>query len=247
MLKVVAPEAAERSPGVEFGRRMPIDSRRAAAALWTAWVVAGALGGALETLLIIAGRSGTPDNPDQLTGLAYDITVGAAGAIFQYLLLRFVTAGGRAVALWVPASVVAMAVYLQLQVFWFAAVNNFTSWLSATLPSLASATTFNAVVDGNVVTYALAFGAFQGVVLMLMTGRKPSVAIWMAGNLAALPVSIYVARLMPVDISPPPVIQVALNSIFTGAYALATGLALVVILRMPRLAGAVVRTRLDPP
>ena len=84
---------------------------------------------------------------------------------------------------------------------------------------------------------------------MLMTGRTASLFVWIAGNLAALLVSFYIARLVPVDISPPPVIQVASSAIFTGAYALATGLALVVILRMRRLVSAplVLEPAADPP
>lgn len=209
--------------------------RRADVVIWLAWIAAGAAGGAFATLVNFARLDAGLNDADQVSGLVYDMIFAATAAIFQYLLLRFVAAGRRAAAWWVPASVLANVVYLRLEVLWFSAGPNFASWLSATFPSLSSESTFNVILDGSVIDYALAYGAFQGLVLMLLTGRRASVAIWVGGNLLGLLTSRYAPSLVPQG--PGPALM-ASTAIFTGAYAAGTGLALVVILRMRRAAPA---------
>ena len=214
---------------------MSLDPRRSAGGLWLAWVAAGALGGALATLLSLAWLgSWLNGNPDELTSLAYGILFTTVAAAFQYAVLRF--AGGRnwAAALWLPATAVAYVVYLRLDEAWMMNAGSVASWVSSKVPSLDLVSTINAIMDANVVTYALAYGAVQGLVLALMTGRKPAFAIWIGGALLGLIASLYIPGLIPLTANTPGVMLMASSASFTGSYAMGTGLALIVILRMRR-------------
>lgn len=218
---------------------MWLDPRRSAGALWLVWVAAGAAGGGLATLLALAWMgSWLNGNPDELASLAYGIVFTTVAASFQYAVLRF--AGGRiwVTALWLPATAVAYVLYLRLDEAWMMNAGSVASWLSTTIPSLDPESTVNAIMDANVVTYALAYGVAQGLVLALMTGRKPAFAIWIGGTLLGLLASTYIPRLIPLTPNPPGLVLMASSAVFTGSYALGTGLALIVILRMRRRAAA---------
>lgn len=218
---------------------MWLDPRRSAGALWLAWVAAGALGGALATLLAIAWMgSWLNGNPDELTVLAYGAVFTTVAAGLQYAVLRF--AGGRnlAVVLWLPATAVAYVAYLRFDEAWMVNGGSVASWLSGTVPSLDPVSTINAIMDANVVTYALAYGVLQGLVLVLMTGRKRALTIWIGGTLLGLVASLYIPRLIPLTANTPGVMLMASSASFTGSYAMGTGLALIAILRMRRRATA---------
>ena len=214
-----------------------LDPRRSGGALWLAWVLAGALGGGLATLLVVEGMNDWLYGGGQLTGLASGMVLAAVAALFQYLVLRFVAAGRRAAVLWLPATVVAYGVYVWLNTIWFGEGPNLATWLSANFRSLDPATTMDVIFTTVQVEYAVAFGICQGIVLALMTRRVASLAIWVGGNLVGLLVSIYLPTTFVSIPAEGGAFLVASSAIQTGKYAFGTGLALAVILRVrPRAA-----------
>lgn len=216
-----------------------LDPRRSAVALWAAWVVAGAVGGGLATLLSLAGMGAWLNGgTDELTFLAYEVTFATVAAFLQYLVLRFATSTRRSTVLWLPATMVAITVYVGLNALWAANLNNILEWLSTTFPGLDPESTTNIVFELSGVAYALAFGVVQGLVLVVMTGRKASVGIWIGGNLLGLLTATFIARLVPFGANGLGLAFVMSNALFAGGYAIGTGLALMLILRMRRRATA---------
>jgi len=214
---------------------MTIQSWRAGAVTWIAWVVAGGLGGGLATLVALAGMgSWLNDNADQFAVLGYEMAFAAIASLFQYLVLQFVAAGRRAAVLWLPATVLAINVYMWLNELWMTRANDIAAWLSGTFHSLDPESTTNLIFSVSDATYAVAFGAVQGLVLVVMFGRKVSVALWLAGNLLGLVAELFIPRLIPFAPTAPGQAFIASSAIGMGAYALGTGLALLLILRLQR-------------
>jgi hypothetical protein len=89
------------------------------------------------------------------------------------------------------------------------------------------------VMAVNDVSYPLPLGVAQGVVLALVTRRKSALAIWIVANVLAWFPSDYVAHL-DVGLSARGAALVVSSAYAAGAYAAATGLALIVILRPGR-------------
>lgn len=214
---------------------MSLDPRRSAGALWLAWVVAGTLGGGVATLFALTWMgSWLNDGADQLAVLAYQMTFVAVAALFQYVVLQFVSAGRRAAVLWLPATVLAINLYSWLNELWMRNANDVAAWLSATFTSLDPDSTTNLIFGVSDVTYAVAFGAVQGIVLVLMVGRKAAVALWLGGNLLGLVAQLYIPRVITLSPGAAGQAFIASSAVDTGAYAVGTGLALVLILRLGR-------------
>jgi hypothetical protein len=193
---------------------MSIDPRRSRAALWVAWLVAGGLGGGAATLLPLA----LVNPPDSFWVPVYFAAFSAIAALFQFLVLKFVAPKTRAVLLWLPATVVGVAVLYPLLDQLVFAVSNLTGM-------------FMFAYDG---TWLLSLGLAQGLVLTVMTGRKTALAIWVGGILLALPVSDYFAHLyVPLTGG---VALVVSNAMSHGAEAALTGVALILILDLGRRA-----------
>jgi hypothetical protein len=82
-----------------------------------------------------------------------------------------------------------------------------------------------------VVTYPLALGLVQGILLVLATRRKAALAWWLAGNVAGLIASFYVPSLVSRAPEVPGQVLILSSALEGASYAIATGLALVLILR----------------
>ena len=211
---------------------MSIDPRHTGATLWALWVVAGALGGGLATLLAVgwlgAMVSGSDDPTYDLKLRAYMGTSAAIAALFQSLVLTFVAPGKRAVLLWLLATVIGAGVLSRLLEDFVFNVS-LSSWFTS-LP----ADTASAIRGRAYATYALALGLAQGLALALITARKMATVIWVAGSLMALAVSNDVVPHVCVGPCGAGTSLIASTALYNGVAAAVTGLALVLILRLGR-------------
>lgn len=222
--------------GVEFKGPMWIDPRRSGVALWVLWCAGGALGGGLATLLAIAWLSGIVRGstdpgalPYDLRVLAYFGTFAAIAALFQSLLLGFTVPRKRAALLWLLATLIGASLFYRL--FRDLVFNVSLTGLFAILPAGSASAVFGGFFYA---TYALGVGLAQGLVLVLITGRKSALAVWIAANLIALPVLDYVYAHTYVAPAGSGARFIALSAASTGARAAVTGLALLFILRFGR-------------
>lgn len=214
--------------GVEFSAPMSIDPRRSGAALWVLWVAAGALGGGLAVLLAFAGLTAMVNGPDEFRVLAYFGTLAAIVALFQSLLLTFIAPRKKAALLWLPATVVgATVVYTLFQNLVFRVS------LTGSFALLPGGTASVILWGAYATTYTLALGLVQGLVLAVITARKMAWAVWVGGNLIAVPVSMNFMHVYVGPLASGPYLVVS-SAISHGAGAAVTGLALLVILRLGR-------------
>ena len=203
---------------------MSVDPRRSAVALWLAWVLAGALGQGLVSLIQAGGMGAWLANADELSLLAYGMTLVAIATMFQYVVLLRVATRRWLTLLWLPTTIAGYQLYLQLERLWF-----------TVLPGISGSFDPTAIPD---ITYPLALGVTQGILLMLMIRRWTAMVLWVAGNLVGLIAADYLGGFVSIDPHAPGVGLVASSMIWAGAYAAATGIALGVILRMRRRAVA---------
>jgi hypothetical protein len=208
---------------------MSIDPRRSGAALWAVWVAASALGGGLATLLPLAGVADLVNGSSAYNFvLAYFAAFAAIASLFQSLVLVFVAPGHRAALLWLPATLFGASVL-------FSTLNHLLLTISTSTGSFfyASGTMSPILGAAYEATYPLTIGLAQGLVLTLMTRRKAALAVWLVGNLLALPATHYFAYLK-VGGEARAMTFIVSNAIFYGAYAVVTGVALLLILRLGR-------------
>ena len=211
---------------------MAIDPRRSGAALWALWVAAGALGGALATLFVlsplgamVSGYGNPAPLPYNLQFFAYTGALSAIATSFQSLLLAYVLSMKRAAVLWLLATLIGASLVADLfreQFLNFTLSSAFTSLPADTKQSLMSA--------GLDAFFPVGLGLVQGLLLMFLTGRKVALPIWLAGTLLVMPL---LGLVRPVWTSPN---LFASNASAEAFGAAVTGLALVLILRLPRRA-----------
>jgi hypothetical protein len=208
---------------------MSIDPRRSGAALWAVWVAASALGGGLATLLPLAGVADLVNGSSAYDFiLAYFAAFAAIASLFQALVLIFVAPGRRAALLWLPATLLGASLLFSL-------LNHLLLTVSTSTGSFfyASGTMSPILGAAYEATYALAIGLAQGLVLTLLTRRKAALAVWLVGNLLALPATHYFANLN-VGGEARAMTFIGSNAIFYGTYAAVTGVALLLILSLGR-------------
>lgn len=212
---------------------MSIDPRRSGAALWVLWVAASALGGALATLLPLAGIGDLVNASSSYSAvLAYFAAFAAIAALFQCFVLVIVAPRRGAALLWLPATLVGAGLLYNLFNQLLFTVTNSTG--SFFYPGGTLSPILQAAYEAN---YAVAIGLAQGLVLTLIAHRKAALAIWLVGNLLALPASHYFAHLN-VGGGARGTTFIVSNAIFYGAYAAVTGMALLFILRLGRRGAA---------
>jgi hypothetical protein len=208
---------------------MSIDPRRSGAALWAVWVAASALGGALATLLPLAGVADLVNGSSAYDFiLAYFAAFAAIASLLQSLVLVFAARRRGAALLWLPATLLGASLLFSLLNHLLLTIS--TSTGSFFYPSGTMSPILGAAYEA---TYALAIGLAQGLVLTLMTRRKAALAVWLVGNLLALPATHYFAHLN-VGGEARGTTFIVSNAIFYGAYAVVTGVALLLILRLGR-------------
>jgi hypothetical protein len=208
---------------------MSIDPRRSGAALWAVWVAASALGGGLATLLPLAGVADFVNGSSAYDFiLAYFAALAAIASLFQSLVLIFVAPGRRAALLWLPATLLGASLLFSL-------LNHLLLTISTSTGSFfyASGTMSPILGAAYEAAYPLTFGLAQGLVLTLLTRRKAALAVWLVGNLLALPATHYFAHLT-VGGEARGTTFIVSNAIFYGAYAVVTGVALLLIVRLGR-------------
>ena len=195
---------------------------------WLGWVFAGALGGGLAAQLSIYWMVAFVHGPTELTTLAYlGASSAVVSALFQVPVLLVVAPRRGMALLWLPATLVAGTLFAQL-------LDQLVSGTGATwvvlLPGTASALLF--AFD---VTYGLAIGVGQGLILLLATGRKRASLIWIVANLVAVPAHAYFAHAYLGSIGSHAYF-VESSAISHGAYGAVTGVALILVLRLRRRA-----------
>src|SRR5690348_8417736 len=217
---------------------MSIDPRRSGPALWLLWVVAGALGGALATVLALAGLAAMVNASDSPAAApAYFGALAATSAVFQAVLLAYVAPGKKAVLLWLLATAIGAGLFFELLpnlVF-----RGSLTGLFASLPAGTASFLLSGAFDA---AYPVGLGVAQGLALVFITGRKWAPLVWVAGSLIVLATSSYLA---PVYVGPFGVgtSYIASNAINRAIGAAVMGLALVLIFRLGRRD----RGRLAPP
>lgn len=220
---------------------MSIDPRRSGLALWALWVVAGALGGALATALAVGGLAaivvgGTEPGalPYELRVLAYFGASAALGAVFQSCLLAFIAPGKWASILWLLASFIGGSLLFHLLqdiVFDVSLTGSFAAIPPGSREAL--------LTGGYGVTFPLALGLVQGLVLVFVTARKWALPIWILGQLLPIPLDSFAhtgARFYAVSELSAVIGAnlVASNAMSEAVGAAVTGVALVVIFRLHR-------------
>ena len=215
--------------------------------LWAVWVVAGALGGALATVVAIAVTAPWLAYQSEQAVLAYMIAFAAVAAIFQYLVLQLVAPRRWTALLWLPATAVAIPLYLWLDERWFITIPGVVSWFGVNVAFPPPATNIT-ILDAGVITYPLALGVLQGFVLAMTVRRWSALALWIGANLVGLLVMDQLGRFFAIAQSSPQAAGffVIGNFLSAALYAIATGVALVLIVRprprapMPSASPAVV-------
>jgi hypothetical protein len=208
---------------------MSIDTRRSGVALWAVWVAASALGGGLATLLPLAGVAALVNGSRAYDFiLAYFAAFAAIASLFQSLVLFFAAHRRGVALLWLPATLLGASLL-------FSQLNRLLLTISTSTGSFfyPSGTISPILEAAYEATYPLAIGLTQGLVLTLMTRRTAALAVWLVGNLLALPAAHYFAHLN-VGGEARGTNFIVSNAIFYGVYAVVTGVALLLILRLGR-------------
>ena len=208
---------------------MALDPRPSAFRLWLLWIAAAAVGGGFMATFVVVDFEPML-SPFGYVGNGFLPAFAVVGAMFQGVLLFFVAPRKRPALWWLPATVVAIAIYPWLAMSWRGAEPAVIGWLTGTFGFLNPLSTGTAIDDAATVTYAIALGLAQGVILAVMTRRGFSIAMWLAGNIVGWFAMYQAAQtLLPVVASLPA--MAASNAIMTALYAAPAGLALVAIFR----------------